>query len=222
MSVNSKLSQSLDYVGRTNHPRRYRAMPAGLGVKGFGGLKLLRWSSLVWEQVVQANDLCAEQYQNEPVLKTLKSGERVVDSELTVQRLLCGSTGSSMLALSPLITVNVEANTPSGLHIWSHWCKLSKAHNWVLLTSSSAILLLCYRGSLSGPEALICCDSSPKGLLSLMHARSCTLPDREKCFEDAKPSALEASGRLQKYPFALPRYNGPRLLTSAEALEAAE
>lgn len=56
--------------------------------------------------------MCAEQYRNaEPVLKVLKSGEQVIeDPELTLERLFMWFYWIvNVGALSPLITVNVEA-----------------------------------------------------------------------------------------------------------------
>lgn len=56
--------------------------------------------------------MCAEQYRNiGSFVKTLKSGERViVDPELTVERMFMWFYWAvNVGALSPLITVNVEA-----------------------------------------------------------------------------------------------------------------
>jgi POT family proton-dependent oligopeptide transporter len=91
------------------------ATPAGLkGDAGFGGLVAAMVIIGLGTGGIKANvtPMCAEQYQNaEPVLKTLKSGERVaVDPELTVQRLFMWFYWVvNVGALSPLITVNVEA-----------------------------------------------------------------------------------------------------------------
>lgn len=91
------------------------ATPAGLGGdSGFGGLVAAMVIIGLGTGGIKANvtPMCAEQYQHaEPVLKTLKSGERVVvDPELTVQRLFMWFYWVvNVGALSPLITVNVEA-----------------------------------------------------------------------------------------------------------------
>lgn len=91
------------------------ATPAGLkSDTGFGGLVAAMVIIGLGTGGIKANvtPMCAEQYQNaEPVLKTLKSGERVVvDPELTVQRLFMWFYWVvNVGALSPLITVNVEA-----------------------------------------------------------------------------------------------------------------
>lgn len=82
---------------------------------GFGGLIAAMVTIGLGTGGIKANvtPMCAEQYQNaRPVLKTLKSGERVVvDPELTVQRLFMWFYWVvNVGALSPLITVNVEAH----------------------------------------------------------------------------------------------------------------
>jgi POT family proton-dependent oligopeptide transporter len=81
---------------------------------GFGGLIAAMITIGLGTGGIKANvtPMCAEQYQNaRPVLKTLKSGEQViVDPELTVQKLFMWFYWVvNVGALSPLITVNVEA-----------------------------------------------------------------------------------------------------------------
>jgi POT family proton-dependent oligopeptide transporter len=81
---------------------------------GFGGLIAAMITIGLGTGGIKANvtPMCAEQYQNaRPVLKTLKSGEKVVvDPELTVQKLFMWFYWVvNVGALSPLITVNVEA-----------------------------------------------------------------------------------------------------------------
>jgi POT family proton-dependent oligopeptide transporter len=91
--------------------------PAGLqSDSGFGGLIASMVIIGLGTGGIKANvtPMCAEQYQNaELVLKTIKSGERViVDPELTVQRLFMWFYWVvNVGALSPLITVNVEAKS---------------------------------------------------------------------------------------------------------------
>jgi POT family proton-dependent oligopeptide transporter len=82
---------------------------------GFGGLIAAMITIGLGTGGIKANvtPMCAEQYQNaRPVLKTLKSGEKVlVDPELTVQKLFMYFYWVVNIgALSPLITVNVEAH----------------------------------------------------------------------------------------------------------------
>lgn len=82
---------------------------------GFGGLVAAMVTIGLGTGGIKANvtPMCAEQYQNaRPVLKTLKTGESVVvDPELTVQRLFMWFYWVvNVGALSPLITVNVEAH----------------------------------------------------------------------------------------------------------------
>ncbi|KAF2035685.1 hypothetical protein EK21DRAFT_84112 [Setomelanomma holmii] len=81
---------------------------------GFGGLIAAVITIGLGIGGIKANvtPMCAEQYQNaRAVVKTLKSGERVVvDPELTVQKLFMWFYWVvNVGALSPLITVNVEA-----------------------------------------------------------------------------------------------------------------
>jgi POT family proton-dependent oligopeptide transporter len=91
------------------------ATPAGIQSNaGFGGLVAAMVIIGLGTGGIKANvtPMCAEQYQNaEPVLKTLKTGEIVVvDPELTIQRLFMWFYWVvNVGALSPLITVNVEA-----------------------------------------------------------------------------------------------------------------
>lgn len=106
--------------------------PAGIeSGAGFGGLIAAMVVIGMGTGSIKANvtPMCAEQYRPESAyVKTLKSGERVVvDPELTVERMFnwcvaCQSTKASRLtqarfywavnvgALSPLITVNIEAH----------------------------------------------------------------------------------------------------------------
>ncbi|GKT49480.1 peptide transporter PTR2 [Colletotrichum spaethianum] len=82
---------------------------------GFGGLIAAMVTIGLGTGGIKANvtPLCAEQYRNShPVVRTLKSGEDVlVDPELTVQRLFMWFYWVVNIgALSPLITVNVEAH----------------------------------------------------------------------------------------------------------------
>ena len=88
-----------------------------VGIKsdaGFGGVITAMIVIGLGTGGIKANvtPMCAEQYQNvEPVLKVLKSGEEVIeDPELTLERLFMWFYWIvNVGALSPLITVNVEA-----------------------------------------------------------------------------------------------------------------
>lgn len=118
----------------------------------------------------------------------------------------CGSTGSSMLAhFPPWLQSMLRQSTLSGLHIWSHWCKLGWNHiSLHQLTYSSAIILSAIV-FLSGQKRYV--KVPPQGSAIIDACKVLNIVRQEKHFEDAKPSALEASGRLSKYPFASsPRY----------------
>ncbi|KAK8004013.1 transmembrane protein 32 [Apiospora arundinis] len=134
---------------------------------GFGGLIVAMITIGLGTGGIKANvtPMCAEQYKEpEVVVQTLKSGEIVVvDPQLTVQKLFMWFYWIvNVGALSPLITVNVEAKH-------SFW--------------------LAYLIPLMAPPLL---DA----------ARVTAAAWREKGFENAKPSALQANGKLAAYPFA--------------------
>ncbi|KAJ5660844.1 Major facilitator superfamily domain general substrate transporter [Penicillium longicatenatum] len=135
--------------------------------------------------------MCAEQYQNaQLVLKTLKSGERVVvDPELTVQRLFMWFYWVvNVGALSPLITVNVEA----------------KKSFWLAYLIPLIAIILSAVVFLSGQKRYV--KVPPQGSAIIDACKVLNIV-RQEDFDNAKPSALEAAGRLSKYPFASsPRY----------------
>ncbi|OQD61707.1 hypothetical protein PENPOL_c015G07144 [Penicillium polonicum] len=171
------------------------ATPAGLkSDAGFGGLVAAMVIIGLGTGGIKANvtPMCAEQYQNaEPVLKTLKSGERVVvDPELTVQRLFMWFYWVvNVGALSPLITVNVEA----------------KHSFWLAYLIPLIAIVLSAIVFLSGQKRYV--KTAPQGSAIIDACKVLNIVRKEKHFEDAKPSALEASGRLSMYPFASsPRY----------------
>ncbi|KAJ5773097.1 Major facilitator superfamily domain general substrate transporter [Penicillium paradoxum] len=169
--------------------------PAGLNADaGFGGLIASMAIVGLGTGGIKANvtPMCAEQYQNaEPVLKTLKSGERVVvDPELTIQTLFMWFYWViNVGALSPLITVNVEAHH-------SFW--LAYLIPLIAIILSAMVFLYGQKRYVKIP---------PQGSAILDACKVLNIVRQEKHFNSAKPSALEASGRLSNYAFAsAPQY----------------
>ncbi|KAJ5624100.1 Major facilitator superfamily domain general substrate transporter [Penicillium lagena] len=131
--------------------------------------------------------MCAEQYQNaEPVLKTLKSGEQViVDPELTVERLFMWFYWVvNVGALSPLITVNIEA----------------KKSFWLAYLIPLIVIILSGAVFLAGQTRYV--KIPPKGSAIMDACRVLNIVRQEKHFEKATPSALQESGRIDRYTFA--------------------
>ncbi|KAF9893975.1 hypothetical protein FE257_008946 [Aspergillus nanangensis] len=115
--------------------------------------------------------------------KTLKSGERViVDPELTVERMFYWAVNIG--ALSPLITVNVEASV-------SFW--LAFLIPLIVIVIVAALFL--------GSNRLFL-KIKPQGSPLVDAARTVRIALAEKSFENAKPSQLEQHGTLERYPFA--------------------
>ncbi|OGE55889.1 hypothetical protein PENARI_c003G06352 [Penicillium arizonense] len=166
------------------------ATPAGIHSNaGFGGLVAAMVIIGLGTGGIKANvtPMCAEQYQNaEPVLKTLKTGEIVVvDPELTIQRLFMWFYWVvNVGALSPLITVNVEA----------------KASFWLAYLIPLIAICLSAIVFLSGQKRYV--KVLPQGSAIIDACKVLNIVRQEKHFHDAKPSSLEAAGRLSKYPFA--------------------
>ncbi|TQN64063.1 putative peptide transporter ptr2, partial [Colletotrichum shisoi] len=124
--------------------------------------------------------MCAEQYRNwRAVVRTLKSGEEVlVDPELTVQRLFMWFYWVvNVGALSPLITVNVEAHH-------SFW--LAYLIPLIAILISAAVFL-------SGQKKYV--KVPPEGSAIVDALRVARIAAREKGFENATPSALREAGR---------------------------
>ncbi|KAJ5813837.1 Major facilitator superfamily domain general substrate transporter [Penicillium pulvis] len=142
--------------------------------------------------------MCAEQYQNaKPVLRVLKTGEKVVvDPELTVQRLFMWFYWVvNVGALSPLITTTVE----------------SKVSFWVAYLIPLIVIVLSAIVFISGQKRYI--RIPPQGSAIVDACKVLNIVRQEKHFNDALPSALEASGRLEKYPFASsPQYTDQYVL----------
>ncbi|KAK8856751.1 Major facilitator superfamily domain general substrate transporter [Apiospora arundinis] len=156
---------------------------------GFGGLIVAMITIGLGTGGIKANvtPMCAEQYKEpEVVVQTLKSGEIVVvDPQLTVQKLFMWFYWIvNVGALSPLITVNVEAKH-------SFW--LAYLIPLIAIIISTTIFLLGQKKYTKIP---------PQGSPLLDAARVTAAAWREKGFENAKPSALQANGKLAAYPFA--------------------
>ncbi|KAM5358136.1 hypothetical protein ACJZ2D_015551 [Fusarium nematophilum] len=156
---------------------------------GLGGLIAAMITIGLGTGGIKANvtPMCAEQYQNShPVIKTLKSGEEViVDPELTVQRLFMWFYWVVNIgALSPLITVNVEAHH-------SFW--LAYFIPLIAIILSAGVFLLGRKKYVRVP---------PMGSAILDACRTTAISIKEKGFENARPSVLRERGRDDKYPLA--------------------
>lgn len=164
---------------------------------------------------------CAEQYKKvDAYVKSLKSGERViVDPELTVERMfmwydfpkylnredmcLCESCrfywAVNVGALSPLITVNVEAKVSFWL---AFLIPLMSVHLLVcptvdrVLTECSVIILAAIIFIVSSRLFL---KPKPEGSPIVDAARTIHVAIAEKGFGNAKPSILREHGRLDRY-----------------------
>ncbi|KAI8300828.1 putative peptide transporter ptr2 [Colletotrichum sp. SAR11_240] len=153
---------------------------------GFGGLIAAMITIGLGTGGIKANvtPMCAEQYQNShPVVRTLKSGEEVlVDPELTVQRLFYWVVNIG--ALSPLITVNVEAHH-------SFW--LAYLIPLIAILISAAVFI-------SGQKKYV--KVPPEGSAIVDAFRATSIAIKEKGFENATLSALRESGHESKYAIA--------------------
>ncbi|KAL3425241.1 peptide transporter ptr2-like protein 1 [Phlyctema vagabunda] len=131
--------------------------------------------------------MCAEQYRNVGAfIKTLKSGERVlVDPDLTVERMFMWFYWAvNVGALSPLITVNVEAHA-------SFW--LAYLIPLIAIVLSATIFVL-------SNEKFI--KTRPQGSAILDAVHTISIAIKEKGFDNAKPSMLREHGREGLYKFA--------------------
>ncbi|KAJ5587020.1 uncharacterized protein N7459_002785 [Penicillium hispanicum] len=166
------------------------ATPAGIhSGAGFGGLIAAMVIIGLGTGGIKANvtPMCAEQYQNaEPTLKVLKSGEQViVDPELTVERLFMWFYWVvNVGALSPLITVNVEA----------------KNSFWLAYLIPLIVIILSGVVFLAGQKAYV--RVPPTGSAIIDACRVLNIARKEKGFQKATPSALQADGKLEMYQFA--------------------
>ncbi|KAL0933971.1 peptide transporter ptr2-like protein 1 [Colletotrichum truncatum] len=161
---------------------------------GFGGLIAAMITIGLGTGGIKANvtPMCAEQYRNSHhVVKTLKSGEEVVvDPELTIQRLFMWFYWVVNIgALSPLITVNVEAHH-------SFW--LAYLIPLIAIIISAGVFISGQKKYLKVP---------PEGSAIVDACRVTNIAIKERGFKNATPSALRVSGHLERYPVAQePKY----------------
>ncbi|OHW98012.1 POT family protein [Colletotrichum incanum] len=156
---------------------------------GFGGLIAAMITIGLGTGGIKANvtPMCAEQYRNShPVVRTLKSGEEVlVDPELTVQRLFMWFYWVVNIgALSPLITVNVEAHH-------SFW--LAYLIPLIAIIMSAGVFF-------SGQKKYV--KVPPEGSAIIDALRVTRIAIKEKGFENATPSALRENGHDTHYIIA--------------------
>ncbi|GAB1211157.1 hypothetical protein ATERTT37_000269 [Aspergillus terreus] len=166
------------------------ATPASIkGGAAFGGLVTSMVIIGLGTGGIKANvtPFCAEQYQKvHAYVKTLKSGERVVvDPNLTVERMFMWFYWAVNIgALSPLITVNVEA----------------KASFWLAFLIPLIVIVIV--GVLFVGSSKLFLKIRPQGSPIVDAARTVRIALAEKSFENAKPSHLREHGKLDRYPFA--------------------
>ncbi|PVI05979.1 POT family protein [Periconia macrospinosa] len=156
---------------------------------GFGGLIAAMVTIGLGTGGIKANvtPMCAEQYQNaRPVIKTLETGEKVlVDPELTVQRLFMWFYWVvNVGALSPLITVNIEAKH-------SFW--LAYLIPLIAIVISLGVFLGGQRRYVKVP---------PQNSAILDAIKVTIIACRERGFQNAKPFVLAEAGKGNKYKFA--------------------
>ncbi|KAL4894259.1 POT family-domain-containing protein [Aspergillus ambiguus] len=166
------------------------AIPASIrGGSAFGGLIASMIILGLGTGGIKANvtPFCAEQYQKtHAFVKTLKSGERViVDPDLTVERMFMWFYWAVNIgALSPLITVNVEA----------------KASFWLAFLIPLIVIVIVAVLFLGSNKLFL--KTNPQGSPIVDAARTVHIAIAERSFENAKPSLLREHGMLEAYPFA--------------------
>ncbi|KAG9959601.1 peptide transport protein PTR2, partial [Aureobasidium melanogenum] len=164
--------------------------PAGIeSGAGFGGLIAAMVVIGMGTGSIKANvtPMCAEQYRPETAhVKTLKSGERVVvDPELTVERMFNWFYWAvNVGALSPLITVNVEAHVSF----------------WAAYLIPLVVIVICAVVFILSSKLFV--KTPPHGSAVIDAVRIVTIAAKEGGFEQAKPSSLQAQGTLNKHRFA--------------------
>ncbi|OSS44135.1 hypothetical protein B5807_11177 [Epicoccum nigrum] len=156
---------------------------------GFGGLVAAMVTIGLGTGGIKANvtPMCAEQYQNaRPMLKTLRSGEQVVvDPELTVQKLFMWFYWVvNVGALSPLITVNIEA----------------KHSFWLAYLVPLIAIIISLGIFLAGQKRYV--KVLPQSSAIVDAIKTTTIACRERGFQNAKPSHLSEIGKYSKYSFA--------------------
>ncbi|KAJ5062757.1 POT family-domain-containing protein [Bipolaris maydis] len=164
--------------------------PAGIqSGAGFGGLVTAMVVIGLGTGSIKANvtPMCAEQYEPDVAYtKQLATGEWViVDPELTVERMFNWFYWAvNVGALSPLITVNVEAHV-------GFW--VAYLIPLVVIIIAAMVFILSSRLFVRTP---------PHGSAVIDAARIVSIAIKEGGFEKAKPSALEAQGTLSRHRFA--------------------
>ncbi|XP_014557152.1 hypothetical protein COCVIDRAFT_26212 [Bipolaris victoriae FI3] len=164
--------------------------PAGIqSGAGFGGLVAAMVVIGLGTGSIKANvtPMCAEQYKPDAAYtKQLATGEWViVDPELTVERMFNWFYWAvNVGALSPLITVNVEAHV-------GFW--VAYLIPLVVIIIAAMVFILSSRLFVQTP---------PHGSAVIDAARIVAIAIKEGGFEKAKPSALEAQGTLSRHRFA--------------------
>ncbi|KAI1536634.1 PTR2 Dipeptide tripeptide permease [Pyrenophora tritici-repentis] len=156
---------------------------------GFGGLVAAMTVIGLGTGSIKANvtPMCAEQYKPDAAYtKKLATGEWViVDPELTVERMFNWFYWAvNVGALSPLITVNVEAHV-------GFW--VAYLIPLVVIVIGATVFILSSRLFIKTP---------PHGSAVIDAVRIVTIAIKEGGFEKAKPSALEAQGTLSRHRFA--------------------
>ncbi|KAL6171719.1 hypothetical protein ACJQWK_02725 [Exserohilum turcicum] len=149
--------------------------------------------------------MCAEQYKPDTAYtKQLATGEWVVvDPELTVERMFNWFYWAvNVGALSPLITVNVEAHVGFwvayliplvyvDLFLFLLYGEVTDGYSVIVMAATVFIL-----------SGRLFIQTPPHGSAVVDAARIVAIAVKEGGFDKAKPSALEAQGTLSRYHFA--------------------
>ncbi|KAI4854458.1 peptide transport protein PTR2 [Aureobasidium sp. EXF-8845] len=166
------------------------ATPAGIeSGAGFGGLIAAMVVIGLGTGSIKANvtPMCAEQYRPDTTYtKQLKSGEWViVDPELTVERMFNWFYWAvNVGALSPLITVNVEAHVSF----------------WAAYLIPLVVIVIAAAVFISGSKRFV--KTPPHGSAVIDAVKIVSIAVKEGGFENARPSALQARGALERHRFA--------------------
>ncbi|KAH0200044.1 hypothetical protein KCU99_g6471, partial [Aureobasidium melanogenum] len=165
--------------------------PAGIGSgAGFGGLIAAMVVIGMGTGSIKANvtPMCAEQYRPDSAyVKRLKSGEGVVvDPELTIVRMFNWFYWAvNVSALSPLITVNIEAHVSF----------------WAAYLIPLVVIVICAVVFILISNKLYV-KTPPHGSAFIDAVRIITIAVKEGGFDKAKPSSLQAQATLDKHRFA--------------------
>ncbi|RMZ73600.1 POT family [Pyrenophora seminiperda CCB06] len=167
------------------------ATPAGIhSGAGFGGLVAAMAVIGLGTGSIKANvtPMCAEQYRPDAAYRKRlpKTGKWViVDPDLTVERMFNWFYWAvNVGALSPLITVNVEA----------------KVGFWVAYLIPLVVIVIAATVFILSSRLFI--QTPPHGSAVIDAVRIVTIAVKEGGFDKAKPSALEARGALSRHRFA--------------------